>query len=319
MLKRTLSLMLASLLVLCCFAGCSGQQTEDDGKLNVVCTVFPQYDWVRNIVGDMTDGAEITLLLDSGTDLHSYQPTAADIIKITTADLFIYVGGNSDKWVDDVFATSESDTVKLDLMEVLGESVFEEETAEGMEAEEEEEGIEYDEHVWLSLKNAVKLCGAIKDALAGTDPENSAAYAANCEKYINKLTALDKKYEEAVSAGKLDTILFADRFPFRYLVEDYGLNYYGAFTGCSSETEASFDTVTFLAGKTDELDLPVILVTETSDKSIADTVSAACKTAKPEILVMDAMQSVTKDRLEAGENYIGAMESNLEILKSALG
>lgn len=312
-------------LILCLFAGCSDTSGKTEtGKISVVCTTFPQYDWVKNILGDRAEDFDLTLLLDSGTDLHSYQPTAPDIIKITSADLFIYVGGESDKWVDEVFSTSESGAERLSLLSLAGASVVEEETVEGMEAEEEheeeaEEGPEYDEHVWLSLRNAGKLCEAIRDALIGLDGENAQTYTANAEAYIGKLDALDKEYAAAAAAGKRDTLLFADRFPFRYLTEDYDLTYYAAFSGCSGETEASFDTVSFLAKKTDELDLPVILVTETSDRSLAQTVASSCAKAKPEILVMDAMQSVTRDKVNAGESYLDTMQSNLEILKTALG
>lgn len=322
MLKKTFCLFISLILVVSCFASCADTLPEDNGKLSVVCTVFPQYDWVRNILGEKAADTELTLLLDSGTDLHSYQPTAADIIKVTSSDLFIYVGGNSDKWVEDVFATSPSETVKLDLMDVLGTGVFEEEVVEGMEAEEEEEeageGPEYDEHVWLSLKNAEKLCQAITDALSQADPDNKAVYEANLAAYTEELKALDGDYAAAAAAAGKHTVLFADRFPFRYLTEDYGLDYHAAFTGCSAETEAAFETVSFLASKTDELGLSCVLVTETSDRSIAETVIKTCAEAAPAILVMDAMQSVTADKVSEGKTYIETMRQNLEVLKQAL-
>lgn len=325
MTKKLIAALVALALVLCCFAGCSDAQKEDDGKLSIVCTIFPQYDWIRNILGEELENTELTLLLDSGTDLHSYQPTAADIIKITGSDLFVYVGGESDKWVEDVFATSPSETVKFSLLGILGESAFEEEIAEGMEAEAEEgeegeeEGPEYDEHVWLSVRNADKLCTALNEALGRLDPEHASVYNANCESYRQDLADLDNEYKEAVKNAKLGTVLFADRFPFRYLTEDYGLEYFGAFSGCSAETEASFDTITFLANKADELELPVLLVTETSDKSVADTVNETSKNKDREILVMDAMQSVTAQKVADGETYLGAMQKNLEVLVKALG
>ena len=320
MIKKAIALLSALVLIICCFAGCSDTKKTDDGKISIVCTLFPMYDWARNIIGENNDDVELTLLLDSGTDLHSYQPNAADIIKITSADLFIYVGGTSDKWVDDVFKTSPSDTVKINLMEVLGEGVFDEETVEGMEAEEEEETDEkeYDEHVWLSLKNADKFCTYIKDALIKLDPAHQKDYEANCGNYRQDLAVLSGDYTEAVNKAKRKTILFADRFPFRYLVEDLGLDYYAAFAGCSTETSASFETIIFLANVVDNMKLPTILVTETSDRSVAKTVKDTTESKDAEILVMDALQSVTSEAVKNGTTYLGSMRNNLEILKKAL-
>ena len=326
-MKKTIALLLIAALTLCCFAGCGGTgNNADSGKLKIVCTIFPLYDWVKNILGDEADHAELTLLLDSGTDLHSFQPTAADILTVTQCDLFIYVGGESDKWVEDVFDTTSSGALRLSMLEALGEDAVEEETVAGMQAEEEEDGeeahgiheTEYDEHVWLSLKNASKLCGAVKDALAQVDPAHAKTYEDNCVLYRQDLAVLDSEYQAAVDGAARKTVLFADRFPFRYMVEDYGLDYHAAFSGCSAETEASFETITYLAQKLDELDLPVILVTETSDKSIADTVKNASQDKDQQILVMNALQSVTADKLTDDVTYLSAMRENLDVLKTAL-
>lgn len=317
MIKKITAAAAALILIVCCFGGCSDTPEKPDGKISVVCTVFPIYDWARNIIGD-TEGVELTLLLDSGTDLHSYQPNAADIIKITSSDIFMYVGGASDKWVDEVFKTSPGDCEKINLIEVLGEGLFDEETVEGMEAEEEEDEAEYDEHVWLSLKNADKYCTYIKDALIKVDPANKSKYEANCGNYRQSLAVLNGDYTEAVKQAKIKTLLFADRFPFRYLVEDLGLDYYAAFAGCSTETNASFETIVFLAGKVDELSLPAILVTETSDQSVADTVKDTTKSKSADILVLDAMQSVTSESVNNGTTYLDTMRNNLEVLKKAL-
>ena len=326
-MKKTIALILVAVTALCGFSACSGGgNNTDDGKLKIVCTIFPLYDWAKRILGDEAENADLTLLLDSGTDLHSFQPTAADILTVTGCDLFIYVGGESDKWVEDIFSTTESGAVKLNMMETLGETVVEEETVEGMEAEEEEEeeeehGIhetEYDEHVWLSLKNAGVLCTAVKDALIRVDPSHAETYTKNCGNYRQDLAVLDSEYTEAVKVAARKVVLFADRFPFRYMVEDYGLNYYAAFSGCSAETEASFETIKYLADRADELELPVILVTETSDGSIAETVKSTSHNNDQQILVMNALQSVTADKLNSGITYLDTMKANLDVLKQAL-
>lgn len=324
-MKKAIAIILITVMTLCCFSACGGNVNTDNGKLKIVCTVFPLYDWTKAILGDEKENADLTLLLDSGTDLHSFQPTAADILTVTGCDLFIYVGGESDKWVDDIFSTTESGAVKLNMLEVLGEYAVEEETVEGMEAEEEEEeeehGIhemEYDEHIWLSVKNADILCTAIKDALIGIDPSHADDYTANCGNYRQDLAVLDGEYTEVVNNAARKVVLFADRFPFRYLVDDYGLDYHAAFSGCSAETEASFETIKYLADKADELKLPVILVTETSDGSIAETVKSTSQSNDQQILVMNALQSVTADKLSSGISYLSAMRDNLEVLKQAL-
>lgn len=293
----------------------------DDGQISVVTTIFPIYDWTRQVLGEDSE-AELTFLLSTGVDLHSYQPTAADLLKLATCDLFIYVGGESDEWAEDALSEAANpNMIVLNLMDVLGEDLAEEELVEGMEGEAEEEDadeIEYDEHIWLSLKNAEKLVQAISDAMAEADPENAAAYASNAENYVNQLADLDAAYEEAAAAGEKDTILFGDRFPFRYLTEDYDLNYFAAFSGCSAETEASFETVVFLANKVDELHLPAVLTIENSDGRIAQTIVENTKSRDQRILAMDSMQGTTGRNATDGATYLGIMESNLNILKQAL-
>lgn len=292
----------------------------DDGQISVVTTIFPIYDWTRQVLGEDSE-AELTFLLSTGVDLHSYQPTAADLLKLATCDLFIYVGGESDEWAEDALAEAANpNMIALNLMDVLGEDLAEEELVEGMEGEAEEDAdeIEYDEHIWLSLKNAEKLVQAIADAMAEVDPENAETYADNSENYVNQLADLDAAYEEAVTAGERDTLLFGDRFPFRYLTEDYGLNYYAAFSGCSAETEASFETVVFLANKVDELELPAVLTIENTDGRIAQTIVENTKARNQTILAMDSMQGTTGRDANDGATYLGIMESNLNILKQAL-
>ena len=324
-MKKLISIFVAGAMMAGSLTACSTANAEDDGKLQIVTTIFPEYDWVMNVLGDKASDAEVTMLLDSGVDLHSYQPTANDILKISTCDLFIYVGGESDAWVDDALAEAvNKDMVVINLLDVLGNSVKEEELVEGMQGEEEEEeeeceeGPEYDEHVWLSLKNAQVLVGSIEDALETIDPDNSEVYSANADSYISELSSLDEEYQAAVSDAAYDTLLFGDRFPFRYLVDDYGLNYYAAFVGCSAETEASFETITFLSGKMDELGLPVIMTIEGSDKSIAETIVGNTSSKDQDILTLDSMQSVTAEDVQNGTTYLSIMEDNLEVLKDAL-
>lgn len=508
-MKKILSCLLAvfmisTLLFSCGTPNSGGTSDAGDEQLNIVATIFPPYDWVRQIVGDEAEHANITLLLDNGVDLHSYQPTVEDIATISTCDMFIYVGGESDEWVEDALASATNkDMVVINLLEVLGDAVKEEEIVEGMEHEHEDEhdhssegifedvdvqdrsladwqgdwqsvypylldgtldevmehkaeesetmsaedyheyyeigyatdverividgniftfyqngeaksaeysydgyeiltyesgkkGVRYmfhtddnssgapinlqfsdhgiapqdaehfhlffgdethaqlltemdnwptyysselsadalaaemlnhehshegelDEHVWLSLKHAQTLCGHIAGKLADLDPENAADYEANAAAYVAQLADLDRDYQDAVTAAQGNTLLFADRFPFRYLADDYGLDYYAAFAGCSAETEASFETIVFLAEKLDELGLQNILVIESSDQSMAQTVKQSTQAKNQQILVLDSLQSVTAAHVAEGASYLAMMQTNLETLKVALG
>ena len=489
-MKKIIAMLMACLFVLSFMTAFA----ESEKTLSIVCTTFPQYDWVRQILGDRVNDVDLTLLLDNGVDLHSYQPTADDIVKIAQSDLFIYVGGESDGWVEDVLATAQNPNLKtVNMLESV--EAKEEQAVPGMQAEEghnhgvadfddsdvkdrdltdwtgdwqsvypyvldgtldpvmekkaesgkktaeeykesyiasyetdiekihiegdtiqytrkegtstatyeyegfyirhkddgskqvryeykkasgdadaptyivfsdhnissaepehfhlyfgengfddlveegkhfptfypasltgteiademlEHEETEYDEHVWLSLRNAETLTQTIADALGELDPDNASAYQANATSYIAQLNELDNQYKDAVANGQRTTILFADRFPFRYLADDYGLTYYAAFVGCSAETEASFETIAFLAQKVDELKLPVVLTIEGDNHSIAETVVSSTQEKNQQILVMNSLQSVTEKDIEAGESYLGIMTENLEVLKEAL-
>ncbi len=323
-MRKIISLTLVILVLTLSLAGCGQGDANKNDKLSIVTTIFPEYDWVINILGDKAKDADVTMLLDTGVDLHSYQPTADDVVKISACDVFVYVGGESDEWVEGALKeAANKDMVVVNLMESLGKGVKEEEVVEGMEEESEEEeegeeGSEYDEHVWLSLKNAAVLCGAIEDALGKADADNAEIYSSNATAYIEKLSALDGQYKAAVSAGNKKTLLFGDRFPFRYLTDDYGLNYYAAFAGCSAETEASFETVAFLAGKVDELGLSYVLTLEGTDHKIAETVISTSSKKSAKILSMDSMQSTTSQDVTNGVTYLSVMEKNLETLKEAL-
>lgn len=328
-MKKTISILLLLSLTLALLSACGSRPAPTDSgapaaPLRIVTTIFPIYDWTRRVLGERADDAELTMLLDSGVDLHSYQPTAADILKISDCDLFIYVGGEADEWVEDALAEAVNPDMKvINLLDALGDAVKEEELVEGMEDEEdededEEESPEYDEHVWLSLRNARALCDVIAAALAGIDADNAAVYLANAAAYDAELEALDAEYAEVVADADTRTVLFGDRFPFRYLTDDYGLDYYAAFSGCSAESEASFETIVFLANKVDELGLDTILKLESSDGRIAETIRETSSRGVGQILTMDSLQSVTAQDVAAGVTYLSAMRENLEVLKSAL-
>lgn len=314
---------MAGSLTACGSVNTASEQSAD--SLQIVATIFPEYDWVMEILGDNPSNAEVTMLLDNGVDLHSYQPTAEDILKISNCDLFIYVGGESDEWVKDALQEAvNKDMIVINLLEALGDKVKEEELVEGMEGEEEEEegeeeeGPEYDEHIWLSLRNTSVLCETIADAIAAIDEEHADVYQGNLAVYKDRLDSLDAEYQEAVSEGSVNTLLFGDRFPFRYLVDDYGLDYYAAFVGCSAETEASFETVAFLAQKVDELSLPCVMTIEGTNHKIAESIVQNTESKEQKILTMDSMQSVTLQNVKNGTTYISLMESNLEVLREAL-
>ena len=507
MMKKIFTIFLALTMAVGLLAGCGKKNAAEKGesdsnKLSIVTTIFPEYDWVKEILGDKAESTDLTMLLSSGVDLHSYQPTADDIVKISDCDLFLYVGGESDGWVESVLKNAANRKMKaINLLEVLGDSVKTEEIVEGMQedghdhghshdeqltendiedrtlsdfagawkslhpfllngdldkfcehrAEEDEDssttkdtywekykaswqcdaekisingdtitftyadgktvsaeytyagyqpkrndegkirsvryqfktasadapkyvqfndhghepgeaehfhiyfgndgfdalmsgktnpffvkdalsvedildelmghdhGEEKDEHVWLSLKNAETLVGAISDALQELDPDNKDTYAANAAAYIEKLSTLDGAYQSAVDGAAHKTVLFGDRFPFRYLVDDYGLGYYAAFAGCSAESEASFETVSFLAKKVDELGLPCVLTIEGKNHKLAETIVQSTAGKNQKVLTMDSMQSMTSKDVANGATYLSVMEQNLSVLKEALG
>ena len=323
-MKKITAVLLSIVLICAAFCGCTANEQKVDNntdQLSIVTTIFPIYDWVKNIVGDAD--AQVDILIDTGVDLHSFQPTVQDIMKISECDVFIYVGGESDAWVDDALKQkSNPDMIVIDLMDVLKDQIKEEEIVEGMEAEEEEDGEEeepeYDEHIWLSLKNAVLSCEAISDKLCETDENNRQQYRDNADAYVEKLQALNGEYEQTVKDAKVKTLVFGDRFPFRYMVDDYGLNYYAAFIGCSAESEASFETIVFLSDKVDELGLKYIMKIEGSDGSIAQTVKDNTKSKDQEILTLDSLQSVTAQDVANGASYLDIMRENLTGLQTAL-
>lgn len=326
----------------------------NSNKISIVCTTFPQYDWVKNILGEEAERFNVTLLLDNGVDMHSYQPAVKDIATAGSSNLFIYVGGESDTWVEDSLKEAKNKDLKaINLMETLGNSVKEEEVVEGMQEEREslghsheksskekqeqtqkeshensqeingqkeaaDEEPEYDEHIWLSIRNAEIMVKNIEKAIEQLDSDNAKVYQTNAENYIKKLDTLDKQYANTIQNAKYKAILFGDRFPFRYMADDYDLKYYAAFAGCSAETMAGFETVTFLAKKADELRLSVILTIENSDGRIAEAVKSNTTKKNQKILAMNSLQSVTKEQLADGITYLQVMQENLSVLSEAL-
>ena len=345
------------------FVACSAESNEKapaQKKVSIVATIYPQYDWLKNVLGSRLDAVNLKLLIKNGTDLHSYKPSAQDIAAIASADMVVYVGGESDEWIEKALsATPKAGRVQVNLMEALGDRVKEEEVVEGMEhehhhehgeeaeehehehhehaeahenhdhhehAEEHEhehhehaEEAENDEHIWLSLKNAEILVMKIAEAIANVDTAHAAEYHMNAALYVAKISALDAQYRAATDSATLKTILFGDRFPFRYLVDDYGIKYFAAFVGCSAESEASFETVAFLASKMDSLALPAIFTIDGSNGKIARAILDASKKSKETpVLTLNSMQSVTDAQMQAGADYLSVMQSNLEVLKKAI-
>ena len=349
--KKMITAMLGFAMAAASFTGCSSAinsssdnndavkatvgSPEASKSFSVVCTIFPEYDWVKEIVGDNSDNVEMTYLLDSGIDLHSYQPTASDIMKISTCDLFIYVGGESDEWVEEALESVQNKDMKvINLMDILGDSAKVEELKEGMQSEEEEEDeddeehehehehedgeVEYDEHVWLSLKYAKVFCAEIERKVAEIDPANADTYKSNYDEYIKQLNELDSNFETLFAVAKEKTLVFGDRFPFRYFVDDYGLDYFAAFIGCSAESEASFNTIKFLSDKVKELDCTTVFTLENSNKDIANSIITNSGKKDVQIAELNSLQSVSKSDINSGASYISLMRKNYDVLSTVL-
>lgn len=302
---RKLLLILIGVILI---TGCSPK--EESNKIKVVSTIFPYYDFTRAIAGDNVD---LTMLINPGTDIHSYDPTPLDIAKITEADIFIYTGGHSDEWVKEIIG--EIDNTKTKVIRVMDYlDVVIEEEIEGSTKEAEEE-VEYDEHVWTSLENAKKIVEVIANELIKIDDINKNIYDINSVLYINEINRLDSDIKEIVDASSSKTLLFGDRFAFRYFTDQYGLNYSAAFPGCSSETEPSVSTITYLIKKIKEENIPVVLYLEMSSGKVADTLIEETDAKK---MQMNSLQTISKADFKNGETYITLMEKNIEVLREVL-
>lgn len=319
--KRTKTLFISLIAVaLMLMVGCSSVQKAESSSVNILCTGFSQYDWIRNITKDV-DGINVSLLLENGVDMHSYQPTAEDIIKIKSSDMIVFTGGQSDTAIYEVIKNSpESKTVVFDMMKTLGEdSLIRTEHSDTRHTHHEGDYFsDYDEHIFLSIKNAKKLCQSIANSIILLDPVNEESYNINTFDYIDKLSLLDNAYEAVVSASPQKTLVFADRFPFAYLARDYSIECFAAFPGCSSETDAGFDVILQLASKIDELGLSAVMTTDGGTSGVDEAVISNTKAENIKTLSLESLQSVTADEASAGLTYLSAMEDNLEILNEAL-
>ena len=319
-MKKTLLLILAALLSVSMLSACQAP-TDDRKEITVVTTVFAEYDWARQIIGQES-GIHLILLTENGTDLHSYQPTVSDIALLSECDILIHTGGVSDNWIQEAlkFSSNQNQVIVRLFDHLTDQQKLVEQTQHNHEHHDDHEkhSHEYDEHVWLSLKNAIPFCQAITDALCQKLPQSSNAFRENCARYIKELEELDAQMEAAISAPHIQTVLFADRFPFSYLLHDYGLTCFAAFPGCSSEIEAGFHTVIHLAEQIDMHRLPYVFVLEVSDGRLAEAVIASTAQKNAKILVMDSLQSVSSKDIQSGITYLDRMKHNIEILSLAI-
>ena len=330
-MKTITGVLLASLMTVSLLTGCGTESKPvlsegQTDKLKIVCADFPQYDWMREILGSHADEADLVLLQKNGTDPHNFQPSAADIAQISDCDLFLYIGGESDGWAKDAVSSAINPDMKhMSLLDIIGSDAKTEEIKEGMDVHEEpdadeqdEAEPEYDEHAWLSLPRAHAFCLAAASQLGAIDPDHAVDYLANAEAYNQKLDELDNAFAGLADSAKQKTLLFGDRFPFRYFADDYGFDYYAAFPGCSAETEASFETIVFLAEKVDTLGLDTVYTIENSESRIAETIIDNTKEKNQQIAVLNSMQSVTEEQIQNGTTYLSLMQENYDVLKAHL-
>ena len=300
----------ATALCLCSCASQNEADNKDSQKLKIISTVFPPYDLARQIAGD---NADISILLPPGSESHTYEPTAKEILEIQNCDIFLYIGGENEQWAEKIISSNKSDSVKtvklIDCVKTLEEAELHE------EEHEEEHSHETDEHIWTSPKNEQLMLTAVYDAICEADPENKAVYTKNKDSYNGQLSELDKAYKEAVGNAKNKTIIMADKFPFRYLAEEYGLDFYAAFSSCSDESEPSAATMTSLISKIKELKIPVVYYLEFSSTKVADTL---CSETGASSLMLHSCHNVSKEDLDKGVTYVDLMKQNLENLKTAL-
>ena len=324
MMKRFLAVLLALTLAvgLC---GCADRQKAEDGRLQVVCSVFPYYDFARQIGGDDVD---VTLLVAAGKETHSFEPTPLDVITLSQADVFLYNGGESETWVDDILsAAGENIAVTLPLMPQV--SALAEEWAEGMEGghddhdhdheehdhDHDSDDIEYDEHVWTSPVLAKALCQAICDALCQADPAHQEGYQARLADYLTQLDELDAAFREVVDAGHRRLLVFGDRFPLLYFCKEYDLDYRAAFHGCASDTEPSLATLKYLIDKVKDEEIPVVYTIELSSRKVANAIAEA---TGAKVLTFHSCQTVSRAEFDGGATYLSLMEQNVEALQEGL-
>ena len=327
--RRALCLLLAAALLL---GGCAGPTAgKDDGRLRVVCTLFPYYDFVRAIGGDRV---EPYLLVTAGREAHSFEPTPLDVIRISEADVFLCNGGESEEWVEDILSAAGENIGSvvrmMDHVDALGE-----EFSEGMQGGHDdhdghdhdghdhdghdhdghEEHIEYDEHIWTSPRIAMDLCRVIADTLSQADPDHAAEYQTRLAAYVQELADLDQAFRDTVEGGSRRLLVFGDRFPLLYFCREYGLDYRAAFHGCSGDTEPSLATLKYLIDKVNQEDIPVVYTIELSSRKVANAIA---ETTGARVLTFHSCQTLTRQEFDGGETYLSLMWKNVDVLKEGL-
>ena len=319
-MRRLLSGLLALVLAMSLTA-CGQPPLPEDGKIQVVCTLFPYYDFARQIGGDDVD---VTLVVPAGRETHSFEPTPMDVIRISQADVFIYNGGESEQWVADILdAAGEDIPCVLSMMDAA--ELREEELVEGMQSgasahdhhdhDEDEEEIEYDEHIWTSPVTAMALCRAITDGLCQADPDHADSFRARLADYLAALEALDETFREVVAGGSRDLLVFGDRFPLLYFCREYGLDYRAAFHGCAGDTEPSLTTLKYLIDLVSEQHIPVVYTIELSSRKVA---KAIAETTGAQVRTFHSCQTVSRAEFDAGVTYLQLMEANADVLREGL-
>lgn len=305
-MKKFLLITITFFVCLLLVTGCNN---NDSSKITIISTSFPGYDFARAITKD--SNIEVKMLLTPGADMHSYEPTPQDIINIKKSKLFIYVGGDSDSWIDDVLEDIDPNETKIvKLMDLV--NLEKEELVEGMEGELEDE---YDEHVWTNPKNAIKIIRLLKDTITIIDSENESLYEENMSNYIDEIMKIDAEIRDVVSSSSKKELVVGDRFPLKYFVKEYGLKYYAAFKGCSEQTEASAKTISFLINKVKEDNINVILKMELSNGNIANTIA---NETGAKVLTYNSAHNISKDDFNKGITYVDIMRDNIEVLREAL-
>ena len=293
------------------------KKNEGSNKIQIVVSNFASYDFLRAIIGE-NDNVELTFLLGAGKDTHSYEPTAQDLIKLQNADLFVYIGGEAEKWSDKVLSSLELESTKVICIADYVDKLEEEEIdgAEAEEEENEEEGA-FDEHIWTSPKNAIKMVEALEKEMAELDNQNSEKYNENAQNYIAQIEEIDRKIQEVIDNKVRDRLVFADKMPMQYFINYYGLEVSAAFSGCSTETEPSASTIAYLENKVKEENIPVVLYIELNDgrvaKTIADEAGDNCQAMQ-----IQTLHNISKDDFDNGGTWVSLMTRNIEVLKKAL-
>ena len=312
-MKRSIKIIIALIVTLVASLGMIAFLTHknaEDKKFSIVTTNFPAYDFARAVAGDQ---AQIRMLLKPGVDMHGYEPSPEDIIDIENCSLFIYTGGESDEWVEGILENTHNINT-LRMMDAV--KPVEEEIVEGMESEEEDKAeVEYDEHIWTSLRNAQLIIDVIQNRLSELYPDERASFTQNSANYKAKLADLDRKFQSIVDNSSRRTLVFGDRFPLRYFVDDYNLEYFAAFPGCSEQNEASSKTIGYLVNKIKTEEIPVVLKIELTSDSIAQTIA---NETGAKVLVFSAAHNISAEDFENGRTYADIMETNLAVLEEAL-